>query len=119
MEVVIGIFPAFVVRLLKRKCKPASQKLDIAQTSHGAWIRFPDRRSMDHRRYLPMAFRLLKRPSFSMPGHPSNAFFSILYPPNEVGLLRIGYTRCGTLNTNEISTKKKKTYCNYIKNLYF
>ena len=34
---------------------------------------------MDHRRYLPMAFRLWKRPSFSMPGHPSNAFFSILY----------------------------------------
>ena len=26
-----------------------------------------------------MAFRLWKRPSFSMPGHPSNAFFSILY----------------------------------------
>ena len=33
-------------------------KVQRAQTSHGAWIRFPDRRSMDHRRYLPMAFRL-------------------------------------------------------------
>ncbi|KAH6554781.1 hypothetical protein KP509_1Z191800, partial [Ceratopteris richardii] len=43
-----------------------------------AWIRFPDWKPMDHRRYLPMAFRLWKRPSFSMPRHPSNAFFSML-----------------------------------------
>nr|QHR87616.1 hypothetical protein Q903MT_gene1628 [Picea sitchensis] len=32
---------------------------------------------MDHGRYLPMAFRLWKRPSLSMPGHPSDAFFPI------------------------------------------
>ncbi|KAH7295597.1 hypothetical protein KP509_27G056700 [Ceratopteris richardii] len=43
-----------------------------------AWIRFPDWKPMDHRRYLPMSFRLWKRPSFSMPRHPSNAFLSML-----------------------------------------
>ncbi|ERM99401.1 hypothetical protein AMTR_s00131p00039190 [Amborella trichopoda] len=42
---------------------------------------------MDHRRYLPMAFRLFKRPSFSKPGHPSNAL--------------------GALNTNIISMQAR------------
>ncbi|KAL8470482.1 hypothetical protein ACS0TY_033105 [Phlomoides rotata] len=38
-----------------------------------------------------------------MPGHPSNAFFSILYP---LASHRLHKLICGTRNTKAISTKK-------------
>ncbi|KAK7364531.1 hypothetical protein VNO80_13268 [Phaseolus coccineus] len=54
-----------------------------AQTSRGAWIRFTDQRSMDHRRYLPMAFRESVLPS-QCPGiHPMHSFRSCTQQENQ------------------------------------
>ncbi|MCE3051022.1 hypothetical protein HAX54_048769, partial [Datura stramonium] len=40
---------------------PGSCKIIVVpMIAHGAWIRIPNRGSMDHRRYLPMAFRLVE-----------------------------------------------------------
>jgi len=76
---------------------------------------------MDRRRYLPMPFHLQRCPSFSMLGHPSNTFFSILCPTRKrtcereaqslVCSLHMGYIS-GTLNTKPI-LKKKWTTRNY------
>nr|CAD1835832.1 unnamed protein product [Ananas comosus var. bracteatus] len=51
-------------------------KVQRAQTSHGAWIRFPDRRSMDHRRSLsPWPFASESVLPSQCPGiHPMHDF---------------------------------------------